>query len=270
MNKPVGWRGEPIKHGLASQGIKTTYAKGVENYDKLNIWNVEDNEYLSFHYEKNEHRGSFLSSKTKDKEVIMKSLNDINTVIGLAKDIFTKYDGIRNYYEDISDDILDKELFEKPYVSVILDSDFERFGWGVSSHFDSLKIYWFNPELSYEYVKDEYKIFDETMPAVTLIHELQHVWGSRMEFKQPLAEVTGILFYLKHPGYVPKDKVLNYASNLIRRSVFHNRYPKEVNKDILQALYDNAKNDIDVHLRANLHPDDYKTIRGMVEHDVEE
>ncbi|KXB07391.1 hypothetical protein AKJ51_01475 [candidate division MSBL1 archaeon SCGC-AAA382A20] len=252
------WKFESQRHALASRGIKTS----------INMTDVERNEnYLSFHYQMDNHRGYASMNVDVSEEEIIKSLNDVDEIVGLTKEIFKNYPEIRNFYEEIPRYIMDEETYQNPYSNIIINIGLEdNFGMGSSSIGRSgFKVWWFIPELSKEELGNRMLtgIDLASTPAVAIPHEIQHTWGSHNELKQPLAEVVGTLFYLRNPEYCPQrqqEQTVGYLA----RGFLTEKYPQNVGKTMMNILYDYEPEMVDNILQKELHPNDYKIIKDVI------
>lgn len=248
-----------------SKGIHKVkgHTRTYSTISKKNITRNDDR--VSFNYEMDNHRGSISTTGASESQ-IAKAVSDIDELIGLTKEIFERYPAIRDFYDEIPENIENTERYQKPYANIVLDSDVDRnFGMGVSDiGHNSFKVFWYSPEESRDELSDRYLSGTDlaSTPAVAVPHEFQHVMGSSKEFSQPLAETVGTVFYLQNDEYCLERQQKNAVMYLVKDYL---RNSDDVRKSQIEVLYDYAPNRADEILRDNLHSQDYEKIRRVID-----
>jgi len=168
-------------------------------------YHVDKIEYNSIRYKSPYHEGSLFVDHLEDYETIQKILDDFTDAIRITQDILKTCPNIRKFYGFKIKELETNENFLCPYLNLVVDmmpvKDY--FGWGTAGIGQrGIKVYWYSPELTKEYLKEGSRMIEATPPATTA-HEMEHTLGSGHELIDPLGKIVGLIFYLKHPEYVP-------------------------------------------------------------------
>lgn len=230
------------------------------------VYNIE---YNSIRYKSPYHEGSLFVDRLEDYGTMQKILDDFADAIRITQDILKTCPNIRKFYGFKIREIQTNENFLCPYVNLVVDMEpvGDYFGWGTSSIGQrGIKIYWHSPEMTKEYLKEGSRMIEATPPATTA-HEMEHTFGSRHEIIDPLAKIVGLIFYLKHPEYVPQ--VTDYDWLCFEMVDIFSAYIRKdrvgMAREQLNALYKAAPTKVDTCIKKELAEVDAKEIREWLD-----
>lgn len=231
-------------------------------------YHVEEIEYNSIRYKSPYHEGSFFVDHLEDYEMIQKILDDFTDAIRITQDILKTCPNIRRFYGFKIRELQTNENFLCPYVNLVVDmlpvEDY--FGWGTSSIGQrGIKVYWHSPGVTKAYLKEGSRMIEATPPATTA-HEMEHTFGSHHEIIDPLAKIVGLIFYLKHPEYVPEVTDFDWLC-FEMVDIFSAYLRKDrvgIAREQLNALYKAAPAKVDECIKKELSDVDAEVIKGVV------
>lgn len=272
---------EPISEGNPGEGkeetteltpeerLKEMQRRSEEIAEHIKLpYHVYKIEYNSIRYKSPYHEGSLFVDRLEDYGMIQKILDDFADAIRITQDILRTCPSIRRFYGFKIRELQTDENFLCPYVNLVVDMlpVGEYFGWGSSGIGQrGMKVYWHSPGLTKEYLKEGSRMIEATPPATTA-HEMEHTFGSRHEIIDPLAKIVGLIFYLKHPEYVPQVTDFDWLC-FEMVDIFSAYLRKDrvgMAREQLNALYKAAPAKVDTCIKKELSDVDAEVIKGVV------
>jgi len=264
-----GGREEETTETTPEERLKEMQRRSEEIAEHIKLpYHVYEIEYNSIRYKSSYHEGSLFVDHLEDYETIQKILDDFADAIRITQDILKTCPNIRKFYGFKIRELQTNENFLCPYVNLVVDmmpvEDY--FGWGSSGIGQrGIKVYWHSPGLTKEYLKEGSRMIEATPPATTA-HEMEHTFGSRHEIIDPLAKIVGLIFYLKHPEYVPQVTDFDWLC-FEMVDIFSAYLRKDrvgIAREQLNALYKAAPAKVDTCIKKELSDVDAEVIKGVV------
>lgn len=232
-------------------------------------YHVEKVEYNSISYTSPYHEGILSASDLENPELIQKILDDFTDAIRITQDILKTCPNIRRFYDFKISELKTNKNFLCPYVNLIVDIRpvNEYFGWGTAGIGErGIKVYWHSPELTKEFMKESIARSIEATPPATTAHEMEHTLGSDKEIIDPLAKIVGLIFYLKHPEYVPEIPDFDwlcFEMEYIFRAYLRGDRPA-IAREQINALYSAAPEKTDKCLKKVFSEGDREKIKVII------